>query len=211
MTKQIIALSLFSLVGACVDLDDSTDTADDSTSSVTQAINELNNCATGTQNNGSAFVSYTGTELTRSAFNINQTCDCIEWQLDKAKFSAAHANQAFPKCRPGTLVIWTVNGEQLGYVAGMELSPADWHLTNGQTECENSTAVLEIEDAQHNTIWQPPPVHGTWGGTGCNGINIASPQGIVMSGTYYVKGHIERGLPEFGHGYETAKLYVNPY
>ncbi|HUJ63648.1 MAG TPA: hypothetical protein VLX92_34350 [Kofleriaceae bacterium] len=222
-TLAVLGFSFSLALGGC-----GVDSDDPSTASTDQAITNITDCATGAQENADGVLALgaDGT-YTRNASTIDPTgahdCGCKAWQADDNANGEAQADHDFPSCRPGTIVQYDNEAtQQTGYLVNA-LVPS-WTLTNGQTECENSTLDVRV-DFWNGTKWQDvwpgvngqgqdlaEQVHGKWQGGTCQPAGLTSPQGVVLNrGTYRVHATATRGLAADNHGFETVQIWANVY
>jgi hypothetical protein len=90
-----------------------------------------------------------------------------------------------------------------------------WTLSNGQTECENSTLLVKyyketspgVFTFQFQQSKQP-----TWTGSNCTPIGITGG-GTADGNRYRIKALATRGLGDLNHehGFETVKIYGYVY
>jgi hypothetical protein len=184
---------------------------DEPTSSVDEEIT-LDKCATGHDANASLLFNGTTDMYTRSNATIDTICHCAAWQKDANQYDEDHANAAYPDCRPSTYVDidWDVWLSALVW----EVEVPSWSLTNGDTECSNSTLAINVFDETSPGVWtQSGPQQNYHPHPLGNG--VCSPLQITGGGTTANRRRIHaratRGLAEYNHGYETVKVYAYGY
>jgi hypothetical protein len=222
-TIFITSTIAFASLAGCTDQEPDTGTQD-------QAISNITNCATGALENADTALSYSGDgTYTRSASTINpdnlqSQCTCMDWQADANAFGTAQANLDFPRCRTTSILQIAAGGQQqLGYIANA-LVP-QWDNVSNQTECENSTLEVHVDQwtgTQWLDIWPGTNaqgqklarvVHPTWNASAqsCNPTGLSSPQGTVLQGTYRLHAKATRGLDANNHGFATVQLWGSVY
>jgi hypothetical protein len=203
-SRTTLALAALTLVlGACTD--------EDQLASTDQEMTTLDDCATGDNPNAFTSISTTDDSYTRTANTINNVCGCKGWQQVAVDSGQDAADQQFPDCRHGTLVKFSLSGQQLGFLLGAEVS--NWGVSN-QTDCLNSDLTVKLQQwngTSFTTVWQNTEVPTTWNGTSCSPRNYYSPQGLAMSGTYYLRATARRGTPASNNGYATVLVRGRPY
>jgi hypothetical protein len=175
----------------------------------------FDDCATWTDANASEFSSNVGDGYTRSQATINNTCGCADWQVDQNLHGTAHANAAFPDCRPTTIVDFSLasGGRQVSAEV-----PGWTHLVNGKTECLNSTFEAKLQKfnwgtGAYDTIASSGLLHPTWSSGACDPLLWVQDLwiGVGGSGDYRMRARATRGMDEFNHGYETVNIRVRPW
>ena len=183
-----------------------TDASDQPTATVEAAVT-LDKCATDHHANASLLFNGTTDTYTRSDATINTTCHCAAWQKDANQNGEAHADNAFPDCRPSTYVDidWDVWLPVLAY----EVDVPSWSLTNGDTECSNSTLAIKLFKETSPGVWtQQGPQQNyhphTLASGACSPLQVTG--GGDTSATYRIHARATRGLADKNHGYETVKI-----
>jgi len=190
MRLSIVLLSTLalstSLLG-CVAPSGASD-GDGDVASTSEAMTDVTDCAEYGQENAYTTLSQSQTRdtYTRTGHTINVTCG-----EDPA-------------------TSWTTVDFDVSY-GGSAMFLAEvpsWTLTNGQTECENSTF-----DAMFfklvGTQWQQmggTEVHPTWSNGACSVVGYAAPPTLPGAATYRMMARATRGLAEYNHGYETVEI-----
>jgi hypothetical protein len=171
----------------------------------------LDTCATGHDPNASLLFNGTQDTYTRGETAINTTCHCAAWQKDANANGEAHANTAYPDCRPSTYV--DVRWDLWLPILAYEVEVPAWSLTNGDTECSNSTLAVKLfKEVSGAWVQQGPEedFHPTPLGNG-----VCAPLQITGGGdtgaNYRIHARATRGLDANNHGFETVKIYAYGY
>jgi hypothetical protein len=188
------------------------DTGEDvETSSAAGEVTVLDTCATG--NNSNARLLYNGStdSYTRGEGTINNTCECRGWQRDVNDHGEAVADANHPDCRPSTYV--TIDWDVWKSTLAWEVEVTSWSLTNGTTECENSTlevSVLRDTTAGTYELQSTDRRHPHMLPNGrCSGISMGG--GGTTDARFKLRARATRGLFEYDHGFETVKITAYGY
>lgn len=216
MLKFLAIASVLGFAG-CVGVDESTDTgADSDEASASQASTLYDRCAVGLDQNGAISAINVGDSIVRSTDTINGTgtnqCDCLQWQKDMN----ATGHSSITTCRP-TTVVEAQLGSWRSYSLGAKVT--SWHLTNGETECNNSTVNVKVQKWNQTTLqFETLPggasgdLHPHWNGTSCEQVVFAPRISVDTENYYQVRAVATRGLgtPGFAHGFEGVTVYAIP-
>ncbi len=215
----LFTLSISTLIGACVTADDASDpTAAEPTSTIASNIIG-GTCAVNWQSNGTITASGgTSPSYVRTSHEINQTCDCAEWQVED---NTDPDHNMVKTCRTATFVeLSTLQGQPYRFYAEVP----DWGITD-ETECGNSTLAMRLDELnsatnQFEQVW---PSNGTawssvasWNPTThtcrpLTGVSFQSPQwgGVSIGGPKYrVRAVAVRGLNQFNHGFAGVSIHA---
>ena len=202
--KSFLCVSL--LLASCA-LDEAEDLG-----ATDQASTLLDVCAVGHAANATSSVTPASYDsFSRSSTTMNLTgatrCDCLDWQDIADSQGDAAANLAYPKCRPDTLVDFTVTGatatSQVHFQSFTELT----EKVHTQTDCSHSNLHMELWKSVGRGVWQEmwwgtQTAH--WDAGRCyQTVGEASP--TVPNGLYRVKAV---ATPTGEQGYETVKIYA---
>lgn len=207
-------LLLLCLLGACAL--DSTDPLDDEDLATTaQDSTVLDNCAVGHAANATSSVTpFTYDAYSRSSTTMNligpTRCDCLDWQGLFDSAGEAAANAAYPKCRPDTIVDFTVTGASGIVGAHFQVDSEFTEKIHDAGRCAQSSLHMELWKSIGRGVWQRM-WQGTqvpfWNAGRCwQTVGEASP--VVANGLYRVKA--VANIPG-EQGYEGVLIYAGTH
>jgi hypothetical protein len=203
-----VACPLALFIGGCaLDPDRS---SDGSTGSVDQATTVLDDCAVDHAPNAREDVAFNSpqTYTRKGDPTINSTCDCKAWQKEANANGTDQADSLHPLCRSTTFVNvrWATEFAD----APFSVEVPSWSLTNGDTECRNSTLTVSVWKFDSTNTWvkQGPTqtVHPVPNGSGICGSASISGFGNATGELYRIHALATRGLDDNNHGFETVKI-----
>jgi hypothetical protein len=152
--RPLIVLCLFS---ACaLDSNDATDDVDN-LSQAEQAATVLDNCAVGHAANAtSAVTPFTSDAYGRSSTTMNligpTRCDCLDWQAIMDSQGEDAANAQYPKCRPDTIVDFTVTNASL-FAAHFQVNSEFTEKIHDAERCAQSRLHMELWKSIGRGVW----------------------------------------------------------
>lgn len=209
--KLLIASPLTLLIASCAL--DPEPSSDGRTGSIDQATTIFDDCAVGHAANAFEDVTLTSpqTYMRRGDPTINFTCDCKAWQQDANVNGAAQADLDHPDCRSNTFV--NVRWASASAFAHYLVEVPSWSLTNGDTECNNSTLAVSLWKLDSTSTWvkQGPTqtVHPVPIGNGVCGSASLGGFGTATGDLYRIHALATRGLDDKNHGFETVRITTN--
>ena len=206
--KPLIVLCLF---GACaLDSNDATDDVDN-LAQADQASTVLDNCAVGHAANAtSAVTPFTSDAYGRSSTTMNligpTRCDCLDWQGIFDSQGEAAANAQYPKCRPDTIVDFTVTNASF-FGAHFQVNSEFTEKIHDAGRCAQSSLHMELWQSIGRGVWSRM-WQGTqipfWNAGRCwQTVGESSP--VVGNGLYRVKA--VANIPG-EQGYEGVVIYA---
>jgi hypothetical protein len=206
MPKSSLLFSSLLLSACAVDsVEDALDT-----STVSDEVTVLDNCATGTSANAKLLYDdypTTDTYTRKGDPMINYTCGCRQWQRDANELGEEVADAQNPSCRATTFV--NIQFDVSYPTPRWKVEVPYWSLTNGKTECLNSkleVSILRETSPNHWELVDKETRQPTWDASSgtCNEVFI-SGVGTTSYRTR-IKARATRGLFENNHGFETVKI-----
>lgn len=210
MLSVVSPLTIF-IASCAVDPEPS---SDGSTGSIAQATTIFDDCAVDHAANAFEDVALGSpqTYTRKGDPTINFTCDCKAWQQDANANGTAQADIDHPHCRSNTFVNvrWAT---ALSPIPQYLVEVPSWSLTNGDTECSNSTLAVSLWKLDSTNTWvkQGPTqtVNPVPDSNGVCGPASIGGSAATTGELYRIHAIATRGLDDKNHGFETVKISAN--